>query len=424
MRITIIGSGAVGSALARHWGEQGLHDLSFTTTGSAGLAPLQQAEAVVICQTPTGERQVDADRDRATDSYSDSFAGLLELLPQLPALRQIVYTSCASVYGDAAGGWVDESTPASPSDAHGAVLLEAERLLGRCRDHERRVCVLRLGELYGPGLELIPRLSSLAGSRRPGDGSTHGNWIHLDDVVGGIDAAVQNRWDGLVNLVDDHPCTVAALMDRLCAATQLEPVCWQPEAAAGPPAADRRISNRRLHGLGYRLRHPQLVLPRIKAIDQRLLDHVSAAAQSSQRLRSNHNLHRHEEPVQRFLNALQPGTYVRPHRHRRPEPGAGFECFVVLQGSIGLLVLDDRGAVLHRQRLEASGPVRGIELADDQFHTLVALSADAVLLELKQGPYQPTDDKDFLAAFPLEGSPDAQRQERLWRELFEAAAIP
>jgi len=49
----------------------------------------------------------------------------------------------------------------------------------------------------------------------------------------------------------------------------------------------------------------------------------------------------------------------------------------------------------------------------------VALSRDAVLLELKQGPYEPTADKDFLAHCPLEGSEAAQHQERRWRQLFE-----
>jgi hypothetical protein len=48
----------------------------------------------------------------------------------------------------------------------------------------------------------------------------------------------------------------------------------------------------------------------------------------------------------------------------------------------------------------------------------VALSPDAVIFELKQGPYQPASDKDFLAGFPLEGSPEAAVQEAQWRALF------
>ena len=62
--------------------------------------------------------------------------------------------------------------------------------------------------------------------------------------------------------------------------------------------------------------------------------------------------------------------------------------------------------------------MRGIELAENQFHTLVALEPDTVMFELKQGPYQPTDDKDFLKGFPSEGSADASAQEQLWRDRF------
>jgi len=92
----------------------------------------------------------------------------------------------------------------------------------------------------------------------------------------------------------------------------------------------------------------------------------------------------------------------------------------VLQGAIGLLVLDAEGAMLQQERLAASGPLRGIELAEGHFHTLVALAPDSVIFELKQGPYQPTTDKAFLPQFPPEGTPEAAAQEHAWRALFNA----
>ena len=156
----------------------------------------------------------------------------------------------------------------------------------------------------------------------------------------------------------------------------------------------------------------------VKRLDQALFDAVAEQARASARLRRNHNLHAEPDAVQRFLNVLQPGTYVRPHRHRRQEPGTGFECFVVLQGAIGLLLLDPGGRVLQRERLDADGPLRGIELAEGQFHTLVALRPDSVMFEVKQGPYRPTADKDFLSSFPAEGGPAAAAQARAWAALF------
>ncbi|MGB5135545.1 MAG: WbuC family cupin fold metalloprotein [Prochlorococcaceae cyanobacterium] len=441
MRITIVGCGYVGTALARHWRQDPQVRLTVTTTREdrrpqmAALAErvdvlragdavalrraLQDAEVAVFCLAPTGDRLVSADDYGAT--YRDGFAALAALVEELPNLRQIVYTGSCSVYGDASGAWVDETTPASPRDDHGRVLLESEELLGRCRAPGRRVCVLRLGAIHGPGRELGDRFRRLAGATRPGDGRQHSSWIHRDDVVGAIAAAVNGGWDGVVNLVDDEPLPVADLLDRVLAAGGLEPVRWDPAAATATPPADRRISNRRLHQLGYQLLHPRVQVPRLKRIDQELFDAVAAQAREAPRRRRNHNLHRESDLVQRFLNVLQPGTYVRPHRHLREQAGSGFECFLVLQGAIGLLVLDAAGEVISRQRLEADGPLRGIELAEGQFHTLVALTPDAVLFELKQGPYQPSADKDFLQHFPAEGTTAAEEQERRWRALFEDA---
>ena len=100
---------------------------------------------------------------------------------------------------------------------------------------------------------------------------------------------------------------------------------------------------------------------------------------------------------------MQPGTYVRPHRHRRNGSGTGFEYFLLLD-------------------LSAKGPTHGIEIAEDQFHSLVALEADSVIFELKQGPYQPTQDKDFLYGFPQEGTTEAIRQESHRRDLLSDQA--
>ncbi len=94
--------------------------------------------------------------------------------------------------------------------------------------------------------------------------------------------------------------------------------------------------------------------PGLQLIDQDLFDAVALRARASERLRMNFNLHQESDLVQRFLNVMQPGTYVRPHRHCRPGTGEGFECFVVLQGSIGVLLFDANGTCLRQERLDAS----------------------------------------------------------------------
>jgi nucleoside-diphosphate-sugar epimerase len=290
MRITIIGCGWLGMALAEHW--RARHQLLLTTTRPQRLTELERlggearvvvggdaqamagalegAEAVVLTLSPVGDRQVDADAYAAT--YLDTCRTLVSLLDRLPRLRQIIYTSSCGVYGDAGGGWVDESTPVGPRDAHGDVLVEAESLLlqaeGRGADcPPLGVAVLRLGALHGPGREVADRLARLAGSRRPGDGSTYSNWIHREDAVAAIDRVLEMGCGGILNVVDGHPVTVRELIDTVCAARGLEPVTWtgpaggpvDPSAASGEAPANRRIRCDRLLGLGVELRHPHLL---------------------------------------------------------------------------------------------------------------------------------------------------------------------
>ena len=163
--------------------------------------------------------------------------------------------------------------------------------------------------------------------------------------------------------------------------------------------------------------------PSFRCIDQQLFARIAAEARQHSRLRLNYNFHSEQDPVQRFLNVLQPGTYVRPHRHRRNGSGAGFECFLVLQGTVGLLLFNGDGAIQQQLHLSAAGPTHGIEVDEDQFHTLVALEADSVIFELKEGPYQPAQDKDFLSCFPQEGTAEAAVQEAQWRDLLSRSGL-
>ena len=131
--------------------------------------------------------------------------------------------SC-SVYGDAQGDWVDEQTPPDPGRGHGDVLLESEQLLTSIGD--RRVCILRLGALYGPGRDLDRRLRGLAGLERPGSGGSYSNWLHVADAAGALEAAVDGEWAGVVNVVNDEPILLRDLVERSLQRQGLAPVHW------------------------------------------------------------------------------------------------------------------------------------------------------------------------------------------------------
>lgn len=162
----------------------------------------------------------------------------------------------------------------------------------------------------------------------------------------------------------------------------------------------------------------------IKHLNQDLINTVAKEAANSERLRKNYNFHELSDKVQRFINIMQPGTYVRPHRHTRPEEMQGFEFFIALQGKIGVLLFDESGNVIHTETLSLEEGNYGIEIAEGTFHTLVALAPNTVMFELKEGPYIPTSDKDFLPNFPQEGTTTAREQVKIWESYFVGNAKP
>ena len=108
----------------------------------------------------------------------------------------------------------------------------------------------------------------------------------------------------------------------------------------------------------------------------------------------------HADGVQRLAMALQPGTYVRPHRHAEPPK---WEALVLLKGRVSLLTFYDDGTVLERVELSHPEGSVVVETPAGQWHSLVAVEPDSVLFEFKQGPFAPSE---FAAWAPAEGSTD------------------
>lgn len=163
----------------------------------------------------------------------------------------------------------------------------------------------------------------------------------------------------------------------------------------------------------------------IKRLTQELLDDLAQQARSSPRKRKNYNFHHHSEKVERFINVLQPGTYVRPHRHMRSPGTNGFEFFLALQGEMGIIFMDETGEILHKELVSANGSTLGIEVSEGTYHTVVALAPNTVTLEIKEGPYDPSTDKEFLEAFPAEGTLAAGRLVETWQSYFtQTTATP
>lgn len=150
-------------------------------------------------------------------------------------------------------------------------------------------------------------------------------------------------------------------------------------------------------------------------LDRAGLSELSDRACSTPRLRLNRNLHGMPDPVHRLLNAIEPGSYVRPHRHLDPPKS---ETVIVLAGALGLILFDAEGNEIERERLEASGERFGADIFPGTWHSFVALSKGTVFFETKPGPYVSPAAADLAGWAPAEGESGARELEERWRRIF------
>lgn len=141
-------------------------------------------------------------------------------------------------------------------------------------------------------------------------------------------------------------------------------------------------------------------------IDQNLLDHTTQKAVQLPRLRKNHNFH-HEDSaiVQRLINAMEPGTYIQPHKHEKPDKT---EYFLVLRGRIAVFEFDETGKIIDHVMLGGDTGNYGVEIAPGTYHSLISLENGSVAFEIKEGPYDPDNAKSFAQWAPPEGSKDVE----------------
>ncbi len=151
-------------------------------------------------------------------------------------------------------------------------------------------------------------------------------------------------------------------------------------------------------------------------ITRDLLDLVTAEAGSSPRLRQNFNFHQEDGAAcNRLLNAMEPGSYIRPHRHLDPDKD---ETLVVLRGRLGVVIFDDSGTIRETAVLSPGGAAMGVDVPHGVMHTFVSLESGTVFFEAKAGPYRPMTEEEKAAWAPSEGSVEAEAYlaslRRLW----------
>ncbi len=128
-------------------------------------------------------------------------------------------------------------------------------------------------------------------------------------------------------------------------------------------------------------------------IDTALLDDLSAQAKASPRLRMNMDLRNSaEDKSQRMLNAIEPGSPLPIHRHRHSS-----ETVVCLRGRLVEEFYDDlEMACTESIELSPNGPVVALNIPIGQWHTVRSLESGTVILECKDGAYEPLGQEDII----------------------------
>lgn len=188
-----------------------------------------------------------------------------DIAARASGLRWIGYLSTTGVYGDAGGGWVDETSPLAATGARGRRRVAAEA--GWLELHQQAgmpVHLFRLPGIYGPGRSAIDSLRAGTARRVDKPGQVFCR-VHVDDIGGALLASMARPQPGTAyNVVDDEPAPAAQVVEHAARLLGVEPPPLEPfdpasmsAMAASFYADNRRVRNDRLKRvLGYRLLYP------------------------------------------------------------------------------------------------------------------------------------------------------------------------
>jgi nucleoside-diphosphate-sugar epimerase len=265
MRMLIFGLGFTGARLAR----------AVVARGGTVVATQRSAKPA-----PAGVDVIHPDQARqalescthlvvTTPPHDGVCPALTALAPDgvlhAPHLQWLGYLSTTGVYGDHAGGWVDEDTPATPQSPEAAARVRAEAGW-QAAAYARTSAMFRLPGIYGPGRSALDRVMA-PGARatvKPGQVFSR---IHADDIVQTVLASCDApRIGAIYNVADDEPMPPEAALDLACdllGVPHLPRVAWdapgQSPSMARFYAECKRVRNDRIKTeLGVQLRYPTL----------------------------------------------------------------------------------------------------------------------------------------------------------------------
>ncbi len=232
-RMFIFGLGYTAKRIAEALERDGWRVVS---TGREGTLRFDDQSAVRAALATSSHvlSSVPPSREGGADPVLESYGDVL-------GNRWLGYLSSTGVYGDAQGGWVDESSPTGGGRRSARTECDAQWL-------ERGARVFRLPGIYGPGRSALDRVREGKAHRIDIPDQVFSR-VHVDDIVGGVLAGLEGP-PGAYNLADDLPCSQNAVIEEACRLLGLAPPPLQTMAEAdlspmarGFYAENRRVAN-------------------------------------------------------------------------------------------------------------------------------------------------------------------------------------
>jgi cupin fold WbuC family metalloprotein len=155
----------------------------------------------------------------------------------------------------------------------------------------------------------------------------------------------------------------------------------------------------------------------MQIVTRQLLDRITAEALRSPRLRNNYNIHHSDESrCHRLLNAIEPASYIRPHRHLDPEKD---EAFILMRGKLGIITFADDGTVIETVLLSNSNGNLAADIPYGVYHTALSLETGTLFYETKAGPYLQLTEDEKASWSPEDCDPAAQNYLEQLQGLFD-----
>ena len=138
--------------------------------------------------------------------------------------------------------------------------------------------------------------------------------------------------------------------------------------------------------------------------DEGVLAEVKRMARESKRMRYARSFSKPMDRVQVMLNAVEPDSYVRPHKHECPDK---LEIIQAVCGRIAVVCYDDDGSVVRIVVSDCSLRDNVVSIPAGTWHSMVSLESGSVMLEIIEGPYDAVTHKKFAEWSPEEYTEDA-----------------